>query len=119
MPILISSEVTTRGSRWLEPRALGLSKPRLVAITLASLVLTGAASENASRKDIDACTREASEAAATDPDGVAVKQAEVSPDDPQLFEAVAACLKSKGYTRVQDIGGLCDDFILPQCFERN
>jgi uncharacterized membrane protein len=77
------------------------------------------ASENASRQDIDACTQEASRATSADPDAVAIKQAEALPNDPLLFEAVAACLNSKGYVRVQDIGGVCDDFILPQCFERN
>ena len=94
-------------------------RSRILVAGLAAFVLTGAASENASRQDIDACTQEASRATSADPDGVAVKQAEVSPNDPLLFEAVAACLTSKGYMRVQDIEGVCDDFILPQCFERN
>ncbi|MEQ1953584.1 hypothetical protein [Mesorhizobium sp. CN2-181] len=111
--------MATRESRWLESGTARFSKPRLLAIALASVVLTGAASENASRKDIDECTKEASRTASANPDAAPVTQAEVSPNDPHLFDAVAACLRSKGYMRVQDIGGVCDDFILPQCFERN
>ena len=92
---------------------------RMLVAGLAAFVLTGAAGEHASRQDIDECKLAASRTRSGDPDGAPVNQAKVSENDPHIFEAVAACLKSKGYIRVQDIGGVCDDFILPQCFERN
>ena len=84
----------------------------------AVLVLTGAGG-HATRQDIDACVLEAGQTTPVDPNGTTTERANVSSDDPALFEAVAACLKSKGYIWVQDVGGLCDDFILPQCFEHN
>ncbi|MFI0847898.1 hypothetical protein [Mesorhizobium sp. IMUNJ 23232] len=86
---------------------------------LAAFVLTGAAGEHASRQDIDQCKLEASRTETGDPNSAPVNRAVVSESDPRTFEAVAACLTSKGYMRVQDIEGVCDDFILPQCFERN
>lgn len=90
----------------------------LVAI-LAVSVLTGAAAEHASRQDIADCVLEAGQTSPVDPNGTANDQTNVSSDDPAFFEAVAACLKSRGYLWVEDIGGVCDDFILPQCFERD
>ncbi len=114
------SDRERRKGWWLPPVPVVMSgRPRLLAIALASLVLSGAAGENASRKDIDACVQEAAKAASAGLDGAALDPAKVSPNDPRLFDAVAQCLKSKGYVRVQDVGGICDDFILPQCFERN
>ena len=91
-------------------------RPNLLVVGLALFVLAGA-DGHATRQDIDDCVREAGPPA--DLGGTATDQANVSSDDPALFEAVAACLKSKGYLWVEDIGGVCDDFILPQCFERN
>ena len=60
-----------------------------------------------------------SRATTGDPGSAPLKQTKVSETDPYIFEAIAACLKEERYMRVQDIGGVCDDFILPQCFERN
>jgi hypothetical protein len=93
-------------------------KPHLLLAGLAVFALTGAAGEHASRQDIEECKVAANRTMSGNPDSAPVNQAKVSENDPYIFEAIAACLKSKGYVRVQDIGGICDDFILPQCFER-
>jgi len=93
-------------------------RPHLLMAGFAVVVLTGAAG-HATRQDIDDCVLEAGRTTPADPNGTSGDRTNVSSDDPELFEAVAACLKSKGYIWVQDVGGICDDFILPQCFERN
>lgn len=93
-------------------------RPRMIVAGLAALLLTGAAGEHASRQDIDACKLAAGRTISGG-GSTPINQTKVSESDPYIFEAIAACLKSKGYIRVQDTEGICDDFILPECFERN
>jgi hypothetical protein len=93
-------------------------RPHLLGAGLAVVVLAGAAG-HATRQDIEDCVLEAARTTPAAPGAAASDRTNVSSDDPALFEAVAACLKSKGYAWVEDVGGVCDDFILPQCFERN
>jgi len=106
---------TTRQGRTGNRDVGGLGAPFVLA---AAFFVAGAADTHGSRQDLEDCkaqaARQACEAAGTetcaapDPAGASF----------DLVEHMSACMKAKGYVRVEDLSGVCEISPLPQCFER-